>query len=244
MKILSRLCPVLLVAFVLSGCATYIPPGGKADLAAFTPSDIQAGFAAKPTAPFPATIATVRVQAPEYSNYHLQQTGGTYGTGRYSIITTHEVETQAEFDRIHGLPQVAGLITLNRMLLPPQLNGDAEIRGAASRLQADLVLLYTFDTRFFDHDAAKPLTVITLGLSPTRKITAVTTVSALLMDTRTGYIYSAYEDTERQQTLATSWGSKDAADAARRTTEQRAFAKFVDDFAHSWPNVLKRYEKS
>src|SRR5688500_19227608 len=63
------------------------------------------------------------------------------------------------------------------MLLPDPLDSDKEIRVAASRLQADLVLVYTFDTSFFDINVAKPLTVITLGLSPTRRITAATTAS-------------------------------------------------------------------
>jgi hypothetical protein len=129
------------------------------------------------------------------------------------------------------------------MLLPERLDGDKEIRGAASRLQGDLLLLYTFDTAFFDTDMAKPLSVITLGLSPTRKISAVTTCSALLMDTRTGYIYSAYEATERAQTFATSWGSRDAADEARRNNEREAFKKLVDEFTTSWPILLERHGK-
>ena len=129
------------------------------------------------------------------------------------------------------------------MLLPARLEGDREVRAAAARLQADLVFLYTFDTAFFDTDAAKPLTVITLGLSPTRKITAVTTVSALLLDTRTGYVYSAYEVTEREATMSTSWGSRDTADEARRKTERRAFGKLVDELVASWPKLLQRHEK-
>ena len=231
------------LALSLAGCATYIPPGAKADLQAFAPPSIQEGLAAKPTNPFPASIAAVRVQAPAYSNEYLRQNGGQYGTGRYSVITVREVEEQAQFDRIAALPQVSGLVTLNRMLLPARLEGDREVRAAAARLQADLVFLYTFDTAFFDTDAAKPLTVITLGLSPTRKITAVTTVSALLLDTRTGYVYSAYEVTEREATMSTSWGSRDTADEARRKTERRAFGKLVDELVASWPKLLQRHEK-
>jgi hypothetical protein len=129
------------------------------------------------------------------------------------------------------------------MLLPARLDGEREIREAASRLQADLVFLYTFDTAFFDHDAARPLSVITLGLSPTRKITSVTTVSALLLDTRTGYLYSAYEATEREATLATSWGTRDTADAARQKTERRAFGKLIDEVVASWPKMLERHAR-
>jgi hypothetical protein len=231
------------IALLLSGCATYIPPGGKADLQTFAPPDIQAGFAAKPTNPFPASIAVVRVQASAYNNYYLQQRGGTYGSGRYSVVLAKEVGEDSQLERVGKLQQVAGLVSINRMLLPERLEGDREIRGAASRLQADLVFLYTFDTSFFDTDMAKPLSVITLGLSPTRKISAVTTCSALLIDTRTGYIYSAYEVTERAETFSTSWGSRDSADEARRKNEQEAFKKLIDEFATTWPKVLERHMK-
>ena len=231
------------VAVLLTGCATYIPPGAKADLQLFAPADIQAGFAAKPSNPFPASIAVVRVQAPTYSNYYIQQRGGNYGSGRYSVILVKEADEESQLERLSKLSQFAGVVTVNRMLLPERLEGDREIRVAASRLQADLVLLYTFDTSFFDTDVAKPLTVITLGLSPTRKISAVTTASALLMDTRTGYIYSAYEVTERAQTFATSWGSRDSADEARRANEQTAFKRVIDEFVTSWPKVLERHGK-
>ena len=230
-----------LIVLILSGCATYIPPGSKADLQVFAPPSIQEGFSLKPSNPFPASIAVVRVQAPTYSNYNLQQQGGRYGSGRYSVIAAKEVDEESQFERVGRLPQVAGLVTINRMLLPERLESDQEIRAAASRLQADLVLLYTFDTSFFDTDLAKPLTVITLGLSPTRKISAITTASALLVDTRTGYIYSAYEVTEKAQTLSTSWGSRDSADETRRKTEQEAFRKLIDEFIATWPKVLERH---
>lgn len=241
---MKAIIPALLSAAVLlciNGCASYIPPGAKADLQAFAPPSIRDGFAAKPTAPFPAGIVAVRVQAPAYNNHYLQLNGGRYGDGRYTVIMTREVEEQAQFDRVTSLPKVSGVIGLNRMLLPARLDGDREIREAASRLQADLVFLYTFDTAFFEHDAARPLTVITLGLSPTRKIKAVTTASALLLDTRTGYIYSAYEVTERAETLATSWGSRDTADQARQGNERNAFVKLIDEVVTSWPSMLERH---
>ena len=235
---ISRLLPLVALLIALTGCSTYLPPGTKADLQAFAPTNIQEAFAAKATHPFPASMAVVRVQSPSYTNYNLRRSGGQYGTGRYSVIISREVEEESQLNRITSLPQVAGLVALNRMLLPPKLESDREIREAASRLHADLVLLYTFDTVFIDRDAAKPLSVITLGLSPTRKITAITTVSALLLDTRTGYVYSAYEVTEKKASLATSWGSADSADSVRRETEKTAFGRLVDEFAASWPRLL------
>lgn len=241
MRTTLLLCSLVLL---VSGCSTYIPPGEKADLQAFAPPDIQEGFAVKPSNPFPASIAVIRVQAPDYRNYNLQQRGGTYGSGRYSVVLAKELNEDVQLERLGKLDQVAGIVSINRMLLPDRLEGDREIRAAASRLQADLVLLYTFDTSFFDTDMAKPLTVITLGLSPTRKISATTTCSALLLDTRTGYVYSAYEVTETAKTIATSWGSRDSADETRRENEQKAFWKLIDAFVTTWPKVLERHGRA
>ncbi len=238
MKILPCFLALVGALALLTGCSTYITPGAKADLQTFAPPNIQEAFAAKPTRPFPASMAVVRVQSPGYTNYNLRRYGGQYGSGRYSVILSRESGEETQFNRITSLPQMNGIVALNRMLLRPELKSDAEIREAAARLHADLVLLYTFDTTFIDHDAAKPLSVITLGLSPTRKITAITTASALLLDTRTGYVYSAYEVTERQGTLASSWGSADSADSVRRETEQRAFSRLVDEFTTSWPKLV------
>ncbi|XOV86935.1 MAG: hypothetical protein ACFHX7_18470 [Pseudomonadota bacterium] len=238
MKVLAVIAILLLV----SGCATYIPPGAKADLQAFKSQDIHAGFETRPSNPFPASIAVVRVQSPSYSNHYLSQHGGTYGSGRYSVVLAKELNEDVYLERINRLEDVNGLVSVNRLLLPDRLEGDGEIRAAASRLQADLVFLYTFDTSFFDTDVSKPLTVVTLGLSPTRKISAITTCSGLLLDTRTGYIYSAYEVTERAQTFSTSWGSRDSADEARRENEQKAFERLVDEFVNTWPKVLERHK--
>jgi len=240
---MRRILILATAALLISGCATYIPPGGKADLQTFAPPDIQAGFAAKATNPFPASIAVVRVQAPTYTNYNLQHLGGSYGSGRYSIILTKEADEEAQLQRVEKLQQVAGVVTINRMLLPERLESDKELRAAASRLQADLLFLYTFDTSFLDTNTAKPLSVITLGLSSTRKISAVTTCSALLMDTRIGYIYSAYEVTERAEMFSNSWNSRDTADEARRNNEREAFKKLIDEFATSWTKLLERHGK-
>ncbi len=63
------------------------------------------------------------------------------------------------------------------------------------------------------------------------------------MDTRTGYIYSAYDVTERAQTFATSWGSRETADEARRKNEEVAFRKLIDEMEISWPKLLERHAK-
>src|SRR5437667_6268059 len=144
--------PTILIMVVglalLSGCATYIPPSGRADLATLSSPSMQESFAAKPAAAFPASVAAVRVQAPRYQSYHTQREGGVYGQGRYSVITVKEVEEDADIARLAKLPQIGGLITISTLLLPASLQSDRELREAAARLKADMVLLYTFDTSF------------------------------------------------------------------------------------------------
>lgn len=230
------------IAFLLAltGCSTYQPPGARADLQAFAPPELQKAFAAVPSNPFPAAVALVRVQAPAYTNYQVHRHGGAMGSGRYSVILSRELGEDTLLDRVADLPDLAGIVALNRLLLPSRLEDDRPIRTAAARLNAGLVLVYTFDTTFIDEQRAKPLSVITLGLSPTRRIMAVTTASALLMDTRTGYIYAAFETTERLSTASTSWGSADTADRNRLETERRAFEKLVAEFRTSWPTLVQR----
>ncbi|MGC4073917.1 MAG: hypothetical protein QM760_15695 [Nibricoccus sp.] len=239
---MRKILTLTLTAFVavLSGCASYKTPGAKADLQALAPYEIQKGFATKPSNPFPAAIVAARVQANNYSNYALSRNGGKYGQGRFSVITVREVEEQSAIDRITKLPEVTGAIALNRMLIPETLNSYDDLRAGASQLHADLLLVYTFDTAFFDRDASKPLTVITLGLSPTRKIKATSTASALLIDTRTGFIYGTFEATEQRDVLSTSWGSNDSADEARKDAEKAAFNQLVGEFEKTWPSLVEK----
>lgn len=232
--ILLAICSLL----TITGCASYTPPGMKADLQDFAPASIQAGFDRKPTHPFPAAVAVVRLQGSGYSNYNLRHNGGEYGSGKYSVILVKEVEEQTQLERILKLPSLAGIVGLNRMLLPENLSSDEDLRIAASKVQADLLFIYTFDTGFYEKDHATPLSVVTLGLSPSRQIKAITTASAMLMDTRTGYIYAVYEVTEKANTLSSAWDTSDNADLVRRKTEQAAFEKLVDEFITTWPKLL------
>lgn len=239
--------PTILIALAglafLSGCASYIPPSGRADLAGISSVSIRESFAAKPAAGFPAGIAAVRVQAPRYQNYNTQREGGVYGQGRYSVITVREVEDNADMERLTKLPQVGGLITISTLLLPSRLQSDVELREAAARLKADLLLLYTFDTSFHKNDASVALNAITLGLSPTRKLFVRVSASALLIDTRTGFIHGAFEANEKRETLSNVWESDESADRARRDAEKAAFKSLVREFEKSWPQVVERAKK-
>jgi len=255
----------LFLIALLSGCSSYIPPGRRADLQQLAPSapvaqtdsqtaprtftDANASapasaeqlLAAQPANPFPTGIVMVRLQAPDYTNYYIDQNGGKFGEGRFCVVLTKELGENEQYERLSKLPKIADVIGLNRILLPQRFDSLEQIRAAAARLSAGMVLLYTVDTKYRDTNSSKTLTAISLGMSSTKKITVLTTVSALLMDTKTGYIYSAYETTEKEEISSSAWGTRENADKARQKTEARAFARLVDDFVESWPRLLKRY---
>jgi hypothetical protein len=239
---------------LLTGCAAYHAPGRGADLSALgvtaeaqkagTSADINASFDKRPLANFPAGVAVVRIQAPGYQSPTAQGFGG----GAYSIVLTRDVEPDDAMQRLAKLPMVRGIAPIGRLLMPNHLTSDKELRQAAAQLQADLLLVYTLDTTFHDRDLASPLSVVTLGLSPTQSTTVITTASAVLMDTRNGYIYGVSEASARKNGLATAWNTTSAIDGNRKRTETEAFQKLVGEIETMWkgvvqengPNALKR----
>ena len=247
---MSRSVSLLLALTSLAGwgCAAhYTTPGRGARLEAFASAgavapdrgdaSIESAMATRPLAKFPTGVAVARVQAPGYRSATAQGWGG----GRYSIVTTRDVESPADLARLERLPMVSGIGPVNRLLLPATLESDLELRQAAGRMHADMLLVYTLDTRFVVEDKAAPLTVVTLGLSPNQQARAVCTASALLLDTRNGYLYGVAEATDRTDQLASAWTSRNAVDESRRRTESRAFGKLVAELEKTWEGVVRSY---
>lgn len=143
-----------MLMMLLGGCSHYVAPGRGADMAALgvtpetrqqqTDESIARSLGKRPLAQFPTGIAAARVQAPGYRS----ETAESWGTGRYSIVTTRDVERPEQLERLEKLPMVSGIAPINRLLLGDQLNSDLELRQAAAQLHADMLLVYTIDTRF------------------------------------------------------------------------------------------------
>lgn len=229
------------------GCASYATPGRGADLAQVGATEearkilgdpsLRETLEKKPLAAFPTGIAVARIQASAYAS----RTTSGWGGGQYSVVFTRDVEKDEQFARLVKLPMVSGVAPVNRLLLPTKLENDMPLRGAAARLHADMLLIYTFDTAFFEDQMAQPLNVVTLGLSPTKTIKVSTTASAILIDTRNGYLYGLAEGTATRNKLTNAWMSSDAMDDARQKNEEEAFEKLVGEFEKTWTGVVKQY---
>ena len=232
----------LFLCFAAVGCApSYVVPGGPARLEAikYTDAYLRSAYEAKPLAQFPAMIAVARVQSGNYQS----RTAQSFGEGAYRLVTTRDVETDADFERLGEFPGVAGLAPVNRMLVPQQLRTEDDLRLAAARVKADILLLYTFDTQFYVKDFAGPVTVLTLGLSPNRRAYVTTTASCILIDTRSGYVYGGVESTAKSDQIANGWTSDDAVDDTRLRTEKESFQRLIGELTKTWPRIYYQYAK-
>jgi hypothetical protein len=83
---------------------------------------------------------------------------------------------------------------------------------------------------------------VTLGLSPTQVVSSNCTASALLVDTRNGYVYGTMEASGLSDQLASAWTCDAASNAVRGRSEEAAFAKLTDRMGETWGDVVKQLQ--
>lgn len=204
----------------------------------FTDPDIKKAFTAKPAITFPANIAFVRIQDTGYRSASVEGVG----TGAYSVVTARDIETDEDLQKISSLPGVGGVVALNRLLLPKTLSSDLDLRAAAAKLHADAVLIYTMETTFDDGKIIAPLTTISLGLAPNKTFKIHATASAILLDTKTGFVYGALEELTSSSGLTMAWGSEGVIENGRKKAEHEALSKLLDAFGPFWKSIYARYQ--
>lgn len=235
---LSLLATVLLPLLV-TGCATaYVPPGGRADLSAM------AGEANNTNAPqikLPGTLAAVHAQADGYQSYSTQQHGGMYGGGSYSVVLSKEVEDPVDLQRLEVLPAVTGLLLGNDLPMPTRLQTLGDLRQAAAKKRASLLLVYTFDTVFRTGDTGEVLKMgISLGWAKTQTIKVTSTVTAVVVDVNSGALLASFDAQAEKSASSDMWARVERADEARLQTERAAFTELVSHVATGWSTVTAR----
>lgn len=225
------LAAATLAGLLLCSCETYVTPENEGNLAPITSAKVKAAYTAgKPAITFPASIALVRVQ-------------GSGNDDGYKIITTRELETEEDFHAIAKIPGIAGLVSMNTLLLPDSTSSAEDIRAAAAKLHANAVLIYTVSSDCHNSDVVPPLTLLTLGLAPNTTYKATSSASAILMDTKTGFVYGALEEKAAHSGLTSPLESDNTMNAASRNTERVAFEKVVASFEPFWKQVYARYAR-
>lgn len=231
---------LVITIIALTGCSShYVAPAGGVSPAALSDvSDINANFAKKPAATFPARIAIARIQDSGYTSSRCT----SFGRGRYSVVTSREAEADADITRLTQLPSVAGIAVMSRLLILPELKTDRELRIAASKLQADMVLVYSFDVSFrvAEHEIG-PLGILTLGMLPNHEAKVTSVCSAALFDVRTGFIYATAESSADVSQLASAWTSSSAVDESRIKAQRESFKKMIPELEKAWTGVVHSF---
>jgi len=219
-----------------TGCATnYVTPASGVSLADIADDDLRSYYEREPSSPFPANIAIVRVQDSGYAT----KTVRGYGHGRYTIVTTRDIESDEAFESIVALPLVNNIAPLGRMLVPSNASTIKDLRVPAAKLRTDLLLVYSIDTTFsVEGQSLDPLSLISLGFIPNKKAHVTATVAGMLVDVRTGFIYGTTEATATEKQSATVWSTELAIDSSRMRAEEDAFDAFVSEFGRLWKNVV------
>ena len=233
---------------ILTGCTTYTTPGPGAPMSRFgvvtdaerekmTDHDIRRQLELKPLAQFPANVAMARVQGSGYRSY-----GSTiYGRGGYTFIPTRDAATDEHLEQLTGLPMLAQVGYINRLLLPEDLRSDRELREGAAKMRADILLVYTFDTDIYLGSDATPVDVVTLGFLPHKKARVTSTASAALLDVRNGYLYGVADGVGQREIRANTWNDENAIDASRREAEAEAFDTLVENLGEAWRGIVAQY---
>lgn len=230
----------LLCALLISGCASYVTPGGPVRLNDINRADIAEVASRKPSPNFPARIAITRVQAPDYRSHTSQG----YGHGRFSVVTTQELMTEAQLESFGKWPSVAAVVPISRLLLPEKFETLDDLRLSAAKLQADVLMVYTIDTSFrVQGRSYGPLSAISLGLAPDRDAYVTSTASALFTDVRTGFVYGAAEATAKASGLTNFWESSDTIDKKRVEAEQEVFVLLTKEAEKTWSGIASQYAK-
>ncbi len=233
---MRRLFPVLSLLLFLSGCATYQAPGGGVPVADLAQSDANRdALSPHPAAPFPARILLVRIQAADYAT-----TGSACsGAGQYCVLTVSNVESASAIQHLQALPLVAAVDRMPQASIPKSLNTIDDLRAAADGLHADLLLLYSLDTRFtVDNAEIAPLAVITPGFLPNKGARVTVKTSAVLVDVRSGFVYGMAEATSWRDQNAAVWATRATIEDERRITERSSFELWQERFGALWQRVI------
>jgi hypothetical protein len=223
----AALCLVL----VLSGChMPYRVPNDAADFEELglrepgSGEDVAAAMERRPEAVFPATVATVRLQGRQ----------GPF------VVTVREVEAEGGLERVARLPGVKAVVPVNGLACPGQVASFDEVRAAAAGVHADLVLAYTFETTSKSETTIPVLGVLTLGIFPNEVARAVSTGTAALIDTRSGYVYGVVEATDKEYRITNAWNVWSAQQTAEEGVRVRACRKLVGEVERMWGEVGPR----
>jgi hypothetical protein len=198
--------------------------------------DINEAMSRSRKARLPARMAVARIQRRGYE-------GGApcQGTGEYCFVTARDFESDEDFARLKKLRKVSSVTPLKRLLVPPDLASIEQLRGAAKTMRANVLLVYSINTKFkVDDSQHQSVSVVTLGLLATKKARVDTTASAAIVDVANGAVLGVAEGIAFDEQKATNWSTEGKLKASRTQVEQKAFQEMLADLERVWKGAIRK----
>ncbi|MGH8444952.1 MAG: hypothetical protein ACREVL_06775 [Solimonas sp.] len=226
------LSPLLFCA----ACAShYLTPGAAAPLAEI--AGASSAITQPPSPQFPVAIGIVQVQAAGYRSW----SASALGSGRYGVLAATPATVKSA-EAIAHWPLIEKAAPIDAALLPAEFGSFDDLRLAAAKSQADILLVYTLDTAF--HAGARvlaPASDLRLGQAPDGEAYVGAAADARFVDVRTGYVYASAQGAARMPAPAPTWASAQTLDQARQLAEQQAYAALLQDAEARWRGVAAQY---
>lgn len=239
-----------------TGCASYATPGQGADLqrsgflgtpepiratlskeiALKTEASIRENLDRQPSARLPARVALAHIQAPTHAYGPKEE--------HFRLVTRRAFDMSVHYDTLKGLPQIADIAPLSSAFFTGRHSTALDLRNAAATLRADLLMVYTFDTWIRHTDRGGLFSVLTLGLLPDAEALVSTTGSAVLLDTRTGFVYGLLEAGHEEEVEGTIWGIDVKAEEASNRVEEETMHHMVAKFESLWSQILSEHDNA
>lgn len=235
---------LFVLVIIACSCGKYVTPGSAVKISELADQDIAKVLSNKPSADFPVNIAIARIQSADYTS-NTYQGRPAASTSSYSMVLTRDAVEEDALKRLSDLDGVNQASPFNRLLLPYQYSSIKDLRMAAARMKAQMLMVYTFDTEFvIDTRNYGPQNAIALGYLKNKDVKVVTTASVALFDVQTEYLYGLAEATVQENKKSNAWKKKDEVDNLRLETERAAFNKLMGEVETLWGDVKKEYAKA
>lgn len=233
----------LLLASLVS-CTRYITPGSPVQISSLADADVSKILSNKPASEFPVNIAIARIQSSDYTNYRYRRYYNPQPQDKFSMILTRDAAEEESFQQLAKMEGIKQMAPFNRLLLPYNYGSIKDLRLAAAKMKAEMLLVYTFNTQFaVDTKNYGPQNLISLGYLKNKDVKVITTASVAIFDVQTEYLYGLAEATSQQTKKANAWKKLDEVDNLRMETEKKAFQELVGEIEKMWKGVREEYAK-
>ena len=230
------------VTTIITSCTHYVTPGSAVKISELADEDISKLLSNKPASEFPVNIAVARIQHPQYTSHKYQQNLYSEQKGNFSMILTRDAIEDEAFQKLSQLDGVKQASPFNRLLLPYNYKSIKDLRMAAAKMKAHMLMVYTFDTEFtIDTKNYGPQNAFSLGYLKNKDVKVTTTASVALFDVQTEYLYGLAEATADEHKKSNAWKKEDDVDNLRITTERKAFEKLIGEIEKMWGGVVQEY---